>query len=86
MTINDSDYHFMLTSLKLQKKLVQDKIEQMQLVENAIENTVKEIETKHELDWSQMLDLIHLTGMENSLKTQYHNAANISARISLHSH
>ena len=86
MTINDSDYHFMLTSLKLQKKLVQDKIEQMQLVENAIENTVKEIETKHELDWSQMLDLIHLTGMENSLKTQYQNASNISARISLHSH
>ena len=33
MTINDTDYHFMLTSLKMQKKLVQDRIEQMQLVE-----------------------------------------------------
>ena len=36
MTINDTDYHFMLTSLKMQKKLVQDRIEQMQLVEHAI--------------------------------------------------
>ena len=33
MTIADSDYHFMVDSLKLQLKLVQDKIEQMQLVE-----------------------------------------------------
>ena len=31
-----------------------------------------------------MLDLIHLTGMEKSLKTQYQNATNISARIRLH--
>lgn len=31
-----------------------------------------------------MLHLIHLTGMEKSLKTQYQNASNISARIRLH--
>ncbi len=31
-----------------------------------------------------MLDLIHLTGMEKSLKTQYRDASNISARIRLH--
>ena len=33
MTIDDSDYHFMLNSLNIQLKLVQDRIEQMQLVE-----------------------------------------------------
>ena len=33
MTIGDSNYHFMLNSLNLQLKLVQDRIEQMQLVE-----------------------------------------------------
>jgi len=32
-----------------------------------------------------MLDLIHLTNMETSLKTQYQNSSNISARIRLHS-
>ena len=36
MTINDSDYHFMLNALQLQKRFIQDKIEQMQLVENAL--------------------------------------------------
>ena len=32
-----------------------------------------------------MLDLIHLTVMEKSLKNQYQNASNISSRINLHS-
>lgn len=31
-----------------------------------------------------MLKLIHLTGMEKSMKNQYQNASNISARIQLH--
>lgn len=84
MTLGDGDYRFMLQSLKLQKKLIQDRIEQMQLVENAIEDTVTAIEQEQQIDWSQMLGLIHLTNMEKSLKTQYQNATNISARIGLH--
>ena len=64
MTINDSDYHFMLNALQLQKRFIQDKIEQMQLVENALNNTVDAIQKEHQIDWSQMLDLIHLTNME----------------------
>lgn len=84
MLVADMDYHFMLNSLKLQKKLVQDRIEQMQLVEQAIENTAKTMEKEHQIDGSRMLELIHLTGMETSLKTQYQDAGNISARIRLH--
>lgn len=84
MTIGDTDYHILHNSLNLQKKLVQDRIEQMQLVESAIEDTVETLEAEHQIDWSHMLDLIHLTGMEKSLKTQYQNATNISARIRLH--
>ena len=85
MTINDSDYHFMADALKLQRKLVQDKIEQLQLVERAIQDTSKAIEEEHSVNWSQMLKLIHLTGMEKSMKNQYQNASNISSRINLHS-
>ena len=85
MTVADSDYHFMLDSLKIQLKLVQDRIEQMQLVEQAIKDTTESIQEEHTVDWSRMLDLIHLTGMEQSLKNQYQNASNISSRISLHS-
>ncbi|MDO4329963.1 MAG: methyltransferase domain-containing protein [Lachnospiraceae bacterium] len=85
MTTDDSDYHFMLNSLNIQLKLVQDRIEQMQLVEKAIRDTSQAIQEEHSIDWSQMLNLIHLTGMEKSLKNQYQDASNISARINLHS-
>ena len=84
MTINDLDCHFMLSSLKMQKKLIQDRMEQLQLVEHAIDNTISAIGEQKQIDWSQMLDLIHLTNMEKSLKTQYQDATNISARIRLH--
>lgn len=85
MTIADADYHFMLNSLNLQLKLVQDHMEQMQLVEKAIRDTTAAIQTEHSVDWSQMLNLIHLTGMEKRLKNQYLDASNISSRINLHS-
>ena len=85
MTIDDSDYHFMENSLNIQLKLVRDRIEQMQLVEKAIQDTTEAIRSQHAIDWNQMLDLIHLTGMEKSMKNQYQNASNISSRINLHS-
>ena len=84
MTIDNTDYHFLLSSLSTQKKLIADKLEQMQLVEDAIDNTISALENNQEIDWRQMLHLIHLTGMEKSLKSQYENANNISARIRLH--
>ena len=85
MTIDDSDYHFMENSLNIQLKLVRDRIEQMQLVEKAIQDTTDAIRSHHAIDRNQMLDLIHLTGMEKSMKNQYQNASNISSRINLHS-
>lgn len=84
MTVNDSDYHMLRNSLNLQLKLVKDRIEQMQLVAKAIEDTTKAIDNEQEINWGQMLNLIHLTNMENSLKSQYQNSTNISARIHLH--
>lgn len=84
LTVEEADYQFLAHSLELQKKLVQDKIEQLQMVEKAIEDTTEEIRTNQNVNWSHMLDLIHLTNMETSLKTQYKNSNNISARIRLH--
>ena len=85
MTIEDPDSHFMLNALNVQLKLVQDRIEQMQLVEKTLKDTAQAISEEHTVDWSRMLDLIHLTVMEKSLKNQYQNASNISSRINLHS-
>lgn len=84
LTINHSDAHFMQTSLSLQKRLIQDRIEQMQFVEHALDDTLTAINQGQEIDWNNMLELIHLTNMEKSLKTQYQNATNISTRIHLH--
>ncbi len=84
LLVDDLDTHFLRNSLKLQKQLVQDRMEQMELVSSAIDKTVYALEQEQDVDWSQMLDLIHLTGMEKSLKSQYQNASNISARIRLH--
>ena len=85
MIIDDVDYHYLLNSLGIQLKLVKDRLEQMQLVEQALQDTMDVIQTEQTVDWSNMLDLIHLTGMEKSLKNQYQDASNISARINLHS-
>lgn len=84
LAIDTSDQHLLLNSLKLQKKLVKDRMEQLQLVEAAINDTVSTMEQEQQVDWSHMLELIHLTGMEKSLKSQYQDAGNISARIRLH--
>lgn len=84
ITINDSDPHFLSDSLKMQLKLVEDRIEQLQLVTESIQETLKVIEDRHTVDWNQMINLIHLTELEKSLKNQYQNATNLSARIQLH--
>ena len=66
MTINDSDTHMLINSLNLQLKLIRDRIEQLQMVEKAIQDTTSVIETDHCIDWSRMLELIHLTNMEKA--------------------
>ena len=88
MTISQIDYSHLLSSLRLQQKLVRDRIEQMQTVCDSIGETVSELsrhKDSEDFDWKKMLDLIHLTGMENSLAAQYLNSTNLSARIDLHS-
>ncbi len=84
MTVGELDKQMLRNSLRLQQKLVKDQIEQMQMVVQAIDDTADALDCNQEIDWTQMMNLIHLTGMENSLKTQYQNASNIDARIRLH--
>ena len=84
LMLNSDDKNFMLDSLRLQNKLVDDKIEQMQLVKKAINETLGVYEKNKNIDWDRMLKITELTGMENSLNTQYRNSGNISARIELH--
>lgn len=84
LTLTGTDAHFLLDSLSLQKQLIENRLEQMQLVSNAITNTADAIKRGEDIDWSHMLALIHAASMEESLKRQYQNSSNISARIYLH--
>lgn len=84
LTVNKEDKDYIIDSLRLQKKLVEDKMEQMKLVEETIDSTIRAYEKNKNIDWDRMLRITELTGMENSLNTQYKNSGNISARISLH--
>ena len=60
ITVGDSDYNILINSLHLQLNLIKDKIAQMQLVKNAIEDTEKILKDSESIDWSSMLSLIHL--------------------------
>lgn len=84
MTLASADPHFLNESLKIQKRLLQERQEELQSMILAVDQTSAALEQKHEIDWEQMLNLIHLTDMETELRTQYQNATNINARIALH--
>ena len=73
--VTDTDSRQLKNSLALQLRLVRDRIEQMQLVEDAIVRTGEELENGGDISWSHLLELIHLTNMEKSLAAQYRDAS-----------
>lgn len=83
MTINDTSQDI-LKSLKLQIELVHRRIESMQQMEHALCNTVQILQQTNEIDWNEILNLIHLTEMEKQLIEQYKDSANLTIRIALH--
>lgn len=85
MTVNSDNHNYLKDSLLLQKKIVEDRIEQLQVIAETLQNTAEEVENGQAVDWSRTLDLLHMMGMEQSLKNQYQDASNISSRINLHS-
>lgn len=64
--------------------MAEERLEEMKNVITAIDSTSQALKSNRQVDWSQMLKLIHLTAMDQSLSMQYKNATNISARIRLH--
>ena len=84
MTIGSGDKQLLRNSLQIQKRLAEERLEEMKNVVNAIDSTSQALDCNDQVDWSKMLNLIHLTSMNQSLSMQYKNATNISARIRLH--
>ena len=68
MTLASADQQYLLESMRVQTKLIQARIEEMQAMNDAIDSTMNAIQQKQELDWNRMFDLIHLTAVEWSLQ------------------
>ena len=84
MQVDDADKHFINNSLNIQLKLVEDRIEQLQLVASTIKEATEKIKANQDIDWTNLFDLIHVNDLDSALKNQYKNASNIMARINLH--
>lgn len=69
----------------MQMKLIEDRLDQLQLVKEVLGETAARVDGGEKIDWSRLLQRMNLSGMEKSLRNQYQNASNISSRISLHS-
>ena len=84
MTMRNGDRSFLSESLHMQLGLMEERLEQMQLMKQALIEASEAVDQGAEVDWSQMLQVVNLNEMEQKLKSQYLNSSNISARINLH--
>lgn len=83
MTVNDS-YLSVQQSLSLQKKMIDQKIDQLQNIKSSLEKTESFIQQSQKIDWKAILDNINFNAMEKDLLEQYKNSTNINIRIKLH--
>ena len=84
ITISWDDRDSVKSSLDIQLRMVEDRIDQLNQAADTIREITQDIDKDKGIDWQKMMQLSHISGMERSLKKQYMNTANISSRISLH--
>lgn len=84
MNLNDLEPITLSNALFVQKKMVEEKIEQMIKVEQAINKTASELKKHNYINWENMISLIHLTNETTNTFTQYKDASNLTTRINLH--
>ena len=83
MTIND-DVADIAYSLEMQKELIHKRIHHLQTMEQTLEDTSRMLESSGQVDWNDILNLIHITNMEHAIVEQYKTAVNLNVRIALH--
>lgn len=84
MTVRNDDLGFWEESLDMQTNLLNRKMEQLSLMNTALEDAKMRIREGKHVDFGGMLDAVNMNEMEEKLKKQYLNSSNISARIRLH--
>ena len=84
MNMRNSDRSFLSDSLHMQLGLMEERLEQMQLMKQALQEASEAVDHGDQVNWSHMLQVVNVNEMEQKLKNQYLNSSNISARINLH--
>ena len=74
----------LIRSLEQQLGLVDERIKQMTVVREILNNTIDEVRLHGEADWTELLKQVTETGLRESLMQQYIDTSNISVRIRLH--
>lgn len=70
-------------SFLLQSKLIDKRISQFQILNDALKSAAS-LADKDELDWSKVIELVHLSQVETEIVEHYKNATNLNSRIMLH--
>lgn len=71
-------------SLEIQKEIMQDKIEHIQMVIKAINEAVTMLDDSNNLDWNKFIKIINIINIDKKWMQQYENASNLRARIRIH--
>ena len=83
MTLH-TDRESMKASLDLQDKLITQRINHLKAVQSSLKETQMMLEDHEEIDWKSILNLIHLSTMQDDLVEQYKNSSNVEIRIRIH--
>lgn len=70
-------------SFMMQQDLIRKRIIQLQLLNDALKSATKLLDSG-QLDWSKIIELVHLTNVETDIVDQYKNTTNLNVRIRLH--
>ncbi len=84
MTMKEARDESLLPALKFQTELLEERMEQMKLVHESLQQTTELLQKGKAVDWGKLMEATSVTSLEQSLKQQYLNSSNIGARISLH--
>lgn len=79
--INEQDF---AKSLEIQRKILDEKLQHMHMLINAIDETLHMVNNNKELDWDKFVDIISVINADKKWLGQYENASNLRARINIH--
>jgi ubiquinone/menaquinone biosynthesis C-methylase UbiE len=78
---NDQDFK---KPLEIQKTIMEEKIQHIQMVIKAIDEAVHMLDNNNILNWDKFVNIINVINTDKNWIDQYENASNLRARIRIH--